>query len=330
MRILFCNYEYPPLGGGGGVVNAALAEELAKRHEVTILTSQGRDLPPESVEGGVRIVRVPVFFRGRQATASMASMLAFLPMGFLGGRRLLRQGTFDVLNTHFVLPSGPVGSALARAGQLPHVISLHGGDIYDISKWTSPHRHPVLRMWVRRLLRRADCVVANSRNTIENAKTYYLPELQAVRIPLGIQHPPQVEAGSRAAYGCGDDDVLLVTVGRLVARKGLPELLDLVEGLSDPKVKLLIMGSGPAEQPLKQAVRSKGLEEQILFLGRVSERDKFRVLLMSDVFVSTSHHEGFGIVFLEAMTARLPVVCYDHGGQTDFLEDGVTGHLVPL
>ena len=41
MKILFCNYEYPPLGGGGGVVNAALAAELAKRHDVTVLTSRG-------------------------------------------------------------------------------------------------------------------------------------------------------------------------------------------------------------------------------------------------------------------------------------------------
>ena len=44
MNILFCNYEYPPLGGGGGVVNALLAEELAKRHDVTVLTSQGLGL----------------------------------------------------------------------------------------------------------------------------------------------------------------------------------------------------------------------------------------------------------------------------------------------
>ena len=50
MRLLFCNYEYPPLGGGGGVVNAALARELARAHEVTVLTSRAFDLPAESVE----------------------------------------------------------------------------------------------------------------------------------------------------------------------------------------------------------------------------------------------------------------------------------------
>ena len=89
MKILFCNYEYPPLGGGGGVINAQIAIELAKRHDVTVLTSQGLDLPKEEVIDGVRIIRVPVFFRQFQAAANFASMLAYLPNGIKAGRALL-------------------------------------------------------------------------------------------------------------------------------------------------------------------------------------------------------------------------------------------------
>jgi glycosyltransferase involved in cell wall biosynthesis len=48
------------------------------------------------------------------------------------------------------------------------------------------------------------------------------------------------------------------------------------------------------------------------------------------MYVSTSQHEGFGLVFLEAMATGLPIVCYDHGGQTDFLNQGNSGYLVPL
>lgn len=329
MRILFCNYEYPPLGGGGGVINALLAEELAARHEVTVLTSQGLSLPAESVVNGVRIVRVPVFFRSQQAAANVPSMLAYLPMGIAAGKRLIRANQFDVINTHFVLPTGPVGDALAGFGKLPNVLSVHGGDLYDPSKWMSPHRHFVLRQWVKRLLQRADSVVAQSRNTVENVHTYYDPSLNVVRIPLGIKRPA-VDVAARAKYGFTDDQVLLVTVGRLVARKGMDQLISTLKDIGRQDAHLLIIGSGPQEQVLRQKASELSLSDRVHFMGHTDERDKFRLLQMSDIFVSTSQHEGFGLVFLEAMASGLPVICYGYGGQTDFLVDGVTGHVVPL
>ena len=132
MRILVCNYEYPPLGGGGGVFTAALAEELARRHEVTVLTSQGLGLPAEETVKGVRVVRVPVFLRRRQAVANLPSLAAYVLMGVPAGKRLLRERAFDVINTHFALPTGPVGDALSRWGRVPNVLTLVGGDVYDV------------------------------------------------------------------------------------------------------------------------------------------------------------------------------------------------------
>src|ERR1700742_2075333 len=113
MRILFCNYEYPPLGGGGGGVMRALARELARRHEVTVLTSRALDLAAHSDDDGVQVLRVPVFFRRQLATANLPSMLAYLPSAVLKGLGLRRTSQFDVINTHFVVPTGPVGQLLA-------------------------------------------------------------------------------------------------------------------------------------------------------------------------------------------------------------------------
>ena len=121
-----------------------------------------------------------------------------------------------------------------------------------------------------------------------------------------------------------------MTVGRLVARKALDQLVDIVAGLREQRVKLLVIGTGPEEASLNAKVAELGLDGHVLFLGGLSDQEKFDVLGMSDLYVSSSQHEGFGLVFLEGMAAGLPVVCYDHGGQTDFLEDGATGYLVPL
>ncbi|HWP91070.1 MAG TPA: glycosyltransferase family 4 protein [Thermodesulfobacteriota bacterium] len=329
MRVLFCNYEYPPLGGGGGVVNALLAEEMAKRHEITVLTSQGLGLPRESVENGVRIIRTPVFFRRKEAVANLLSMLAFIPMGIRVGEKLLRSAQFDVINTHFVLPTGPVGDALSRFSGIPNVLSLHGGDLYDPSNLISPYRNPLLRPWVKRLLRRADMVVGQSNNTLDNMRRFYTPEIEGIRIPLGIRKP-MVVSSFRRDYGFKEDDVLLVTVGRLVARKAITQLIQMIHILKDKRLRLLILGTGPQEYLLKKETQRMLLDDQVLFFGHVEESNKFSILQICDIYVSTSQHEGFGLVFLEAMACGLPIVCYDHGGQTDFLINQETGYVVSL
>lgn len=329
MRILFCNYEYPPLGGGGGAVTALLAQELAKRHEITVLTSQALGLPSQSIDSGVHVIRVPVLVRRQQAAANLASMFAYMVMATRLGKKHLKDTTYDVINTHFVLPSGPVGDALAGALHVPNVLSVHGGDLYDPSKWTSPHRHRLLRTWVRMLLRRADQVVAQSRNTLENVQRFYTPELEPLRIPLGIKRPCDGTA-DRDLYGFREDDVLLVTVGRLVSRKAIGQLMVVLDNRHHQNVRLLIVGSGPEEQRLREQARQMNVAERTHFFGHVKEAEKCQILRMADIFVSTSQHEGFGLVFLEAMACGLPVVCYDHGGQTDFLESEATGYLVPL
>jgi glycosyltransferase involved in cell wall biosynthesis len=72
-----------------------------------------------------------------------------------------------------------------------------------------------------------------------------------------------------------------------------------------------------------------GLENRITLTGRVGD-EKFQIMAAADIYVSTAVHEGFGLVFLEAMESGLPVVSYNNGGQVDFLVDGTTGFLIQL
>ncbi|MEM8948910.1 MAG: glycosyltransferase family 4 protein [Pseudomonadota bacterium] len=329
MDILICNYEYPPLGGGGGVVTAQLVDELAKRHDITVLTSKAFDLPEESHENGARIIRVPVFGRTKKAAGSLPSLLSYVPQAIRRGKALMGERSFDVINTHFAVPTGPVGDSLARHANLPNILSVHGGDLYDPSKFMSPHRHWILRRLIRGLLKRADYVVGQSSNTNANVGRFYTADVDPVLIPLGIERPT-IRPAARADYGLEEEDVLLVTVGRLVARKALDQLLDLMAGLRDRSAKLLVIGTGPEEAGLQAKAAELGVADHVRFLGGLSDQEKFDVLGMSDLYVSSSQHEGFGLVFLEGMAAGLPVVCYDHGGQTDFLVDGATGYLVSL
>jgi len=329
MKILFCNYEYPPLGGGGGVINAQLAEELAKTHDITVLTSQAFGLEKEEIVNGVRLIRVPVFFRRQNAAANFPSMLAYLPMGMAAGKKLLHKERFDIINTHFVLPTGPVGDKLASAFNIPNILSVHGGDLYDPSKASSPHRHGFLRAWIRKLLHKADHVVGQSSNTVDNVHQYYDENLPVSKIPLGIQRPPETQ-GCRESLGIPNEDIVLVTVGRLVARKAVDQLITMLKQLNNSKVHLIVIGSGPQQENLMSQAKELGVDKNIHFAGFVTDEEKFSLMKSADMFTSTSQHEGFGLVYLEAMALGLPVICYDFGGQTDFLTQDKTGAVVPL
>lgn len=329
MRILFCNYEYPPLGGGGGVINASLAEELGKRHEVTVLTSGALGLAEHEVVNGVEIVRVPVYFRKHLQAANMPSLLMYVINGIRAGKKLLADREFDVINSHFVIPSGLVGHFLSNHSGLPHAISFHGGDVYDPSKFSSPHNHLLLRMLCRKLMRDAECGIGNSENTNGNFKQYFDPEDDSELIPLGI---PRVDIPnvSKIDDGYDADDVVLVTIGRLVSRKGIDRLLDIMARINNQKIKLIVIGGGPKHDDWEGQSKALGLTDRVRFAGQVTESEKYRLLGLSDVYVSTSQHEGFGLVFLEGMAAGLPVVCYDHGGQVDFIRDGENGYVLSL
>jgi len=330
MRILFCNFEYPPLGGGGGVVMAAMARHLARRHDVTVLTSRAVDLPSSSTDGGVQVVRVPVFFRRQLAVANMPSMIAYLPMGFWRGLRLGRKRGFDVVNTHFVVPSGPLGDWLSRRLDIPNVLSVHGGDLYDPSKASSPHRHRFLRSAIAGLLQRANVVVAQSHDTSRNVEQIYGVRRNVELIPLGIDRPPRDVVGSRAEFSLPENAFVLVTAGRIVPRKATSQLMQLLAAPGASQLFLLVIGDGPDAQGVSRLAGELGVSGRVRMLGFVSEEKKYRALAVADAFVSTSQHEGFGLVFLEAMALGLPIVCYNRGGQTDFLSTPATGHVVPL
>ena len=329
MRILFVNYEYPPLGGGGGVVNAWLAEELAKRHEVTVFTSGAFDLRERESSRGVEIVRSRTWFRRQMAVANMPAMATFIVGGSRAGKRLVLEREFDVMNTHFALPTGPVGDVLSRQRRLPNVLSVHGGDLYDPSKWMSPHRHAILRKLVRRIVRSADAVVGQSRNTNENLRRYYDPATEPRLIPLGMPRPAATAVGRRE-LGLAPDEFVMITIGRLVARKGIDQLVRMLARLEHPQGRLVVVGDGPELGELQGLARDLRVASQVTFTGFVSEQRKVDWLAASDIYVSTSQHEGFGLVFLEAMAQGLPIVCYDHGGQTDFLTQGMNGSVVRL
>lgn len=331
LKILIINYEYPPIGGGGGVICRDIAEEIAKNgHKVTVVTSGFENLDDYSIVNGVEIIRVPVLFRSKQNVASLLSMLSYVPSSISKASEILNKESYDVINTHFAVPSGPAGNSISKKFNIPNVLSIHGGDIFDPSKALSPHKTFGLKQTVRKMLLKADRVVAQSSDTKRNAENYYNVNRNIDIVPLGIK-PNSFEKKDRKELGLSDNKKIFVTVGRLIRRKNIEQLIDIFASVrKEFDSELLIIGDGPEKEVLQQKISEMNLSKDVKLTGRVSEELKFQYLKASDIYLSTALHEGFGIVFLEAMECGLPVVCYDRGGQVDFLKSNETGYLIKL
>ncbi len=328
MKILIFNYEYPPLGGGGGVACQQIAEELAKRHEIHVFTTALPEMPRHETIHKVKIHRVPVLNRKELATATLLSMLSFFPMSFYWGLKTCLRIKPDIINAQFVVPSGISAFFLAKMLRIPFVLSLIGGDIYDPTKGISPHRHFILRKIIRFIANRADSVTAISSDTKKRAIKYHHIGKDIKIILLGLA-PFHYKKVSRKELGLKEDVFYLVTVGRLIPRKGYDYLIKALAKIKEMPFELLIIGEGPQEKNLKNLAKELGIAERIRFLGYVSEEKKYQYLSCGNLFVSSSLHEGFGIVFLEAMYCGLPIVCSFEGGQVDFLKEGKNALLVP-
>jgi len=328
MTILMFNYEYPPVGGGGGVLCRDIAEALADAdHRPVVVTSAYDGLPPYETCNGVEVHRVAVLGRKNKDVASMVSMLSYVPAAVRKGLELADRRRFDVVNTFFAIPTGPAGHVVSRRLGLGNLLGLMGGDVFDPSKALSPHKTLGLKQTVRYLIGRAERVVAVSSDIVRRAQHHYGLTREIHAVPLGIK--PNMYPGDRCRNGDDSRPLTLCTVGRLVPRKDVVSLVEIFSRVRrKTPARLIVIGDGPERAAIEAAAERHGCAADVVLAGRVSDAEKFRLLAESDVYVSTAQHEGFGIVFLEAMECGLPVVCYDRGGQTDFLKDGVTGSVV--
>lgn len=326
MNILIINFEYPPLGGGGGVATADIARELAKRHTVHVLTTAFRGLPKEEIIDNVHIHRVPVLGRTSLPTSTLRSLLTFAPAAFFAGASLMKSISFHVLYAPFVIPSGFPAIFLSKMFRVPFVVTFIGGDVYDPSKGISPHRNIFFRAVIRWIAKAATARTAISHDTKTRTIELHGVTQPITVVPIGLRAHKNTPIASRAELNVAKQAIVAVSIGRLVPRKGYDVLLSAWKKI--PEAILVIIGDGPMKEELQRKIQDYNLQGRVRLMGQVGEAQKIQLLSVADMYVSAAQHEGFGIVFLEAMQAGLPIVAANDGGQRDFLVSGENALLV--
>ncbi len=333
MNILVICHEFPPQHGGGGSNAFFVAKELSNRHDVDVITPFCKGLRKFETIGKVRIHRVPVIGRVGVETKvkppSLLPFVSFVVSGILAGLFFATRKKYSIIHSHFVVPSGLIGNAISLFAHVPHVTTVVDADIFDARQpRCPPYNNVFLRFAIAVQMKLARRIVCISHYVKDAAQRYCFIEGKTTVIPCGIGIVNSAPV-SRKELHLDTNDFILVSIGRLVKRKGFEYLLEVLKFVSIERARLLIIGSGPELHPLEEKAKELGLSDKVDFLGAVRDDLKYRYLAVSDLFVLHSLHEGFGICFLEALVFGLPIVATDEGGQKDIVTNGENGYLVP-
>jgi len=312
---------YPVLGGIENHIRILAEAQAARGHHVTVLVT---NLGQRTVIEQSKSVRV--FKAGRLLTVARAPLSLAFP-------RILAKQRTDIAHLHFPYPFGEI-SYLFLGHARRTVITYHS-DVVRQRGWLRLYR-PILK----RVLRRADRLIATSPPYIESSP--YLRPLahRCTVIPLGIDlqrfqatHEEEVRS-IRARYSTSDSPAespypLVLFVGLLRYYKGLSYLL---EAMSKIRARLLVIGEGPMGKAWQDLARNMGLSRQVFFLGQVENERLPAFYQAADLFVLPATHrsEAFGMVQVEAMASGLPVISTEVGTGTSWVNrHGETGLVVP-
>jgi glycosyltransferase involved in cell wall biosynthesis len=322
MRILIINSEYPPVGGGASTASGNIARILAEEgNEVVVLTTRYNQLPKDSLENGVRVLRGPSR-RSHKERSTAWEQGWFIVLGALRALPLMFRWRPQITLAFFGAPSGIIALFLHFTFGVPYIISLRGGDVPGFRSYDFWLYHWLITPLLKVVWSHAEAVVANSQGLRQLAMDFY-SQVEIGMIPNGVDihqfkltehtwQPPH-----------------MVTVGRLVHQKGLDLLFEALSGINQHPWKLTIVGAGPRRQILGEMVKKMGIAANVNFVGWKDNEELPPYYQAASIFVLPSRNEGMPNAMLEAMASGLPVVASDISGNQELVLEGQTGFLVP-
>ncbi len=250
----------------------------------------------------------------------------YLLAGTLAAWRLCRRRRYDIIHVHWPMPHALFGWAARAACGARLVVTFYGVEL----RWVKS-KMPWLRRFLARAARSADRVVAISEYTAGEIRELADVPIAVIPYTTGLAGATGEVRPSRPT-----SPFPILFVGRLVARKGVPALLDAVRRLpAGLAIRVSIVGEGPERPALEAQIARDGLGEMVQLRGRVPSADLLAayreagVLVLPAVVDARGDTEGLGVVLLEAMSCGTPVVASDIGGITDIVTPEQTGLLVP-
>jgi glycosyltransferase involved in cell wall biosynthesis len=341
VRLLIVTHNFPRTAddfAGAFLLDLARGQR-ALGHDVCVIAPHAAGLAMREVLDGIEVRRwryaadadETLAYAGTMADQVMRSWAArvrfvrFLAAMRAAARAAVRDWHPDVVHVHWWFPGGLATWPWRGGARPPLVVTSHGTDLFLADRKAS------LRWLARRVLPDADAVTVISTPLVARARALGVDAARLTVCPMPVRDadgapPPRAPVAGR-----------LLFLGRLTARKGADVAVRALATLREthPHATLRIVGDGPERPALEGLVQALGLAGSVTFAGRVSTSAVAAEYAAAEAFVMPARtdwkgeQEGFGLVLVEALRARCPVVATRSGGIPDVIRDGETGRLVP-
>jgi len=334
MKILFFNYEYPPLGGGAANAAAYILGEYSKIPELKIdlvTSSIDSDYHLEKIGENIIIHRLPI---GKNKNnlhfQSQKDLLVYAWKAYFFSKKLVKKEKYNLSHSFFTIPCGFISLLLKWQCEITYVVSLRGSDVPGYSERFSL-LYAFLKPLVRLIWKKSSGVIANSKGLKELAlKTN--PKQEIGVIYNGIDVNQFGKLGSCKIESLDEKFIITTGASRITARKGIKYLIEAIKILS-PKysnIFLKAMGDGDEKENLKKLAKELGLEKNVEFIGRIPRENTSPYYQEASIFVLPSFNEGMSNAMLEALASGLPLIATDTGGTKELLENGKNGFIVKM
>ena len=328
MHIAFFTNFYHPIVNGVVRSVASFREALMKQGHNVFVFAQS--------DGGYKD-NEPFIFRYPSLPLPSGDISAAIPVSpFVD--QLLPALKLDVIHTHHPILLGQTAARKSAELSLPLVFTFH------TQYWEYTHYVPfpqeavqeflknAVHRWLMEYMQKCQHIVIPSESMRDIlVRDYGLHERYSV-IPTGTNLEPFLQADGkslRAEQGWQDETVL-ISIGRLAPEKNWDTLVQAFGKVygEHPKVRLVLIGDGPARPGLESLAAELGIADHVTFTGALPFEEIPRYLKAADLFAFASVTETQGLVTIEAMAAGLPVVAVDGPGTRDIVERGKQGFLV--
>lgn len=336
-RVLWVTTSFPRYDGDSTApFLLEMATGLQKQGwEINVLAPHGEGLPRTDLIADISVHRFrycwpekleSLFYTGGAlgTLGKSPSKMLLLPLFALAQlisthaalRRARREGRpYELVHSHWLLPTGMLAGLVAKWHRVPHVVTCHGS---DLTKLTSSF-FLKLKRWALKHVRQ---VHVNSPAMRDIAVSLHAQDHSVSLIPLGIA--PPVGSETQRNSEC------VAFVGRLSPEKGADLFLQAFAQVRQyqAKVTATLVGDGPEKEQLKTLTNELGLTHCVEFKGAVELTEARSIIASAGLLVVPSRTEGLGLVALEALVQKTPVVASAVGGLPYALDQGRAGRLV--